>query len=428
MASKGIDNWKRNWRGKGNITTFVKTPNPYFKGQKISSPRVDNLTIGEEVVYIDSLSQEMENNGSRVAFQFGNSYNPQEDVYYVQIDSLKKPISTARYAGAFKPQTFGLQGRDFSLNEYVETLKNSIISRTDIVGDLEEYLLALVDYAYSSKPVIGFDTADLPISNIRNDFGECIGPIYSIQRGLTTYGLGVNSNSTIFITSSPNEPLLDYIIKAGNPPIQRDVKVSAKSQGVSSNTLKIGDVLSLIQQNPSLLSEVGNTQEYAIMGIINDNNYIIGPIKCLEFLGFFNSNDVRSLLGLKGTSRIPNPELFLSVIQKDSRLKPRVSRVSSKIRSGDYSGVNITLNEFSYACEKLVIKYSEEHSTKYTNMIKKALANDIFFVHLNLGGGNPSFTTRRADTNRVEGQTVVNLKLRSKNGYELKKDKLGFDV
>jgi hypothetical protein len=51
----------------------------------------------------------------------------------------------------------------------------------------------------------------------------------------------------------------------------------------------------------------------------------------------------------------------------------------------------------------------------------------MFFVHLSLNNITPSFTLRRAQG--VEGQaTISNLQFRTKNGYDFKKDKLGFKL
>jgi uncharacterized protein YlaN (UPF0358 family) len=426
--TKGSDNWKKHWMGRGNIVTTVRKRSAYFDDPTSRKQGIGylNPSLTEEVIYIDSLSGQMEQNQNRIAFQFGNSYNPQEEVYYVQIDGLRKPGRPA-YEGIFKPQSFGLQNQEFTLPNYITTLKNSIISRTDIVGELEEYLLALVDFADTGESVLEFDTTDFPLDQIRNDFGECIGPIYCIKRGLTTYNLGINFNSKIYIPSRSNEPLLDYIIISGTPPMVRQTKVSAKSEGVSSNTLKVGDLIPLIEQNSTLLNQIRTSPEYRIMQLINDYSMVMGPIKCAEFLGLVSQEAANSISTLaNGASRIPNPELFLNVIQEDQRLRSRVSRVSSLIRSGDYSNVRVTLNEISYACEKLIVNYSKQsnHSFKFTDIVKKALSNEIFFVNLSLNSGVPLFAIRRA--NGVEGQTLNNLILRSKHGYDSKKDKLGF--
>lgn len=415
--TKGPDNWKKHWKGKGNIETTVKRVAAYFDDPKARGRGIGYLqpTMNQTVTYVDSLSQEMESNQSRIAFQFG-SFDAQKQVYYVQIDSLRKPRS--RYEGIFKPQAFGLANQEFTLFNYISSLKNAIESRSDIKGELQEYLLALVDYAVNGSSPSEFDVTDLPLNQIRNDFGECIGPIYSIKRGLVGHNLGISDTSKIYIPGRPNEPLLDYFIITNN----KQIKVSAKSEGVSSNTLKPANIVPLVEQNTSLYNEVRNTTEYQIIKTIDNNSMIMGPIKCAEILGIISSqaaNSVSSLYG--GQSRIPSPQLFSNVISRDERLSPILSSSGN-----DYSKVNITLNQISYACEKLVIKYSQQPvpSMNFTSIVRRALSNEIFFVHLSLNGGVPNFSVRKSSG--VRGQVLSNLSLRSKHSYDFKKDRLGF--
>jgi hypothetical protein len=430
-STTGAINWKKHWKGNGNIVTTVRASSAaYFDDPKSRKPGIGYVQQSRtnKVIYIDSLSQDMESNQNRVAFQFGDVYNPQGDVYYIQIDALRKPKSA--YSGAFKPQEFGLKGVEFNLTNYISTLKNSIISRTDITGELEEYLIALVDFVENGTEPTGFDTSDLPISDIRNDFGECIGPIYCLKRGLI-HNLGVNAASKIFIPLRSNEPLVDYYIIAGNAPFTKRIKVSAKSEGVSSNTLKVGELIPLIQENSALLSEFTNqyTEQYQIMKFLHEEDYTRGPIKCAEYLRMISKEALNSVYNLPSMfSKIPNPELFLTLIQKDPFLSPKVNKSSTQIKNNNYSGVNITLSEISYACERLIVKYSQDfsNSSKFTTIVKKALANDMFFVHLNIIGGIPNFSIKTA--NGVSGQTIANLKFRTKNGYQFKKEKLGFAV
>jgi hypothetical protein len=428
--TSGAANWKKHWKGNGNIVTTVRASSAaYFDDPKSRKPGIGYVEQSRtnKVIYIDSLSQDMESNRNRVAFQFGDVYNPQGDVYYIQIDALRKPKSA--YSGAFKPQEFGLKGVEFNLNTYISTLKNSIISRNDITGELEEYLIALVDFVENGSEPTGFDTVDLPMNDIRNDFGECIGPIYCLKRGLIHIP-GVNSSSKILIPFRSNEPLVDYYIISGNPPFDRKIKVSAKSEGVSSNTLKVGDLIPLIYEKKLQQKFIRDYKDqYKIMELLNQYDYTKGPIKCAEYLGIISevaSNSVSSLTG--GFNRIPNPELFLPIIQKDPFLSPRINNSSTQIKNNNYSKVNITLNEISYACERLIVEYSQDasNSFKFTNLVKETLANDLFFVHLNIIGGIPNFSVKTS--NGIQGQSIANLKFRTKHGYGAKKEKLGFGL
>jgi hypothetical protein len=422
-SSSKDDNWRKHWRGTPTILTTIKKASPYFEDPATGGRGTGYLSIGQQVTYVDALSQNMQNNSFRVAIQLG-SYDASKPVYYTHIDNLTKPINRSIFEGIFKPQRFGLTGQEYTYDTYVSTLRQSITNRTDIVGELEDYLLSLVDYADSNASVGSFDSnaiSNLPMNNIRNDFGECIGPIYCISRGFNTLNLGVNkTTSKIFIPTRSNEPLLDYYIVTPN----RSIKVSAKSSGVSSNTLKVRDIIPLIEQNSSLLAQMRNSQEFDLMRIINNNNMVQGPIQAAARLGLLDQNVANSVLNSSATGFISNPELFDSIIRSDPRL---VGILNSQ--RGDYSRVRITLMQISYACERLVIDYSRQSvaSLNFTNIVRNALSNEMFFVHLSLNNITPSFTLRRAQG--VEGQaTISNLQFRTKNGYDFKKDKLGFKL
>ena len=100
-----------------------------------------------------------------------------------------------------------------SLTSYVTTLKTSIKNRGDIKGELQEYLLDLVDYVSSgSGGLVGYKFTELPMASIRNDFGEAIGPIFCLKSGLINKNLGINASSTVSFPGSGTAQLLDYII------------------------------------------------------------------------------------------------------------------------------------------------------------------------------------------------------------------------
>lgn len=423
-SSKKDVNWAKYWKGKSTVSSTVKKTSPYYDNQQTRGQGIGYLATGQEVTYIDSLSQNMSSNFYRVAIQLGQ-YDASKPVYYTHIDNLNKPIVKSAYEGFFKPQRFGITNQEYMLNDYIESLRQSIRTRADITGELEDYLLSLVEYAVNNASIGFFESSDLlklPLNNIRNDFGECLGPIYSIKRGLTQYSsLGVNSSTAkIFIPSRSNEPLLDYYILTPN----RSIKISAKSSGVSSNTLKVSSIIPLVEQNLSLSTQLSNSKEYNLMKIINNYTMLQGPIQCAAYLGFISDIAANSVSNLRGSNYIPNPSLFANLIQSDPRLLPILRAVKN-----NFSRVKITVSQISYACDRMVVAYSKQpiHSSKFSDIVKRALSDEMFFVHLSLSSGIPSFTVRRAQG--VAGQAnIANLYFRSKNGYDFQKDKLGFSV
>lgn len=391
-GSRGIDNWNRNWRGRGNVPTTIKPPTgaPYYADSN-SSRTIGTIPRGTAVTYIDSQSRFH----NKVAIQLENT------IVFTNIDNLVKPRSASTVD--LKPQAFGLAGTEYTLSSYLTALRNSIASRTDVNGDLQEYLLDLVQFADSgSANFSGYNTAQLPINDITKDFGEVIGPIYCIKRGLSRYSIGVNLASKIFIPVAPNEPLLDYYIIVGT----NRIKISAKAVG-TSNTLKVADLVPPILNNPTLLQKYNNTIEFRTMREIHDNSMIQGPIKACAALGIISQQAVNSVAN--NPPDVPDTSLFSNLIESDSRLRNQRT---------------VTTRQVSFLCEKALVDYSKNNTQTYTNLIRDVLKNEIYFVKLNILNGVPSFTVEA-----TTGQSSINnLYFRTKNGYDSKSDKLGFKL
>ena len=84
-ASRGVDNWNKNWKGQGNISTLVKV-NSATIYEEDGSRSTAVLTKGLPVTYLDKQSAIH----TRVAIQVG------ESVYLTNIDNLQKPQSVGR--------------------------------------------------------------------------------------------------------------------------------------------------------------------------------------------------------------------------------------------------------------------------------------------------------------------------------------------
>jgi hypothetical protein len=393
-ASTGDKNWKKNWKGSNHSST-VKKSGPYYE-TKDSNRSAGQLVANTEVTYIDILSE----SHLKVAIQFSGS----DKVYYTNVDNLKKPKSLNLVG--LKPQAFNLAGTEYTLTSYITELKNSIDSRSDIIGELREYLLELVSYSETGQGSFSsYDTASLPMNEIRNDFGEVIGPIHCIKRGLSKFRLGVSATTKIFIPTRSNEPLLDYYLINFDG---KRIKISAKSKG-TSNTLKVTDLVPPVLNDPNLFSKYQNDLEFNIMRTIHENTMLMGPIRACVLLGIIIPEAADSVASKPQS--IPYPELFANLILKDTRLKNQKT---------------ITTNQVSFLCEKEVINYSKNIivANKFTSIVKDILTREIYFIKLNIVNGVPNFTEEATSGQ----QSISNLFFRTKNGYDSKSDKLGFKL
>ena len=392
-ASTGSENWISNWKGQGDITSMIKVVDATIY-DKDNKKLPQKLSKGTPVTYIDNQSKEY----SKVAIRVG------QDIFFTRIDNLVKPKTLG--AVNLKPQAFGL-GAPLSLTSYVSTLKKSIKNRNNIKGELQEYLLDLVDYVFSgSGGLVGFKFNELPMASIRNDFGEVLGPIFCLRSGLINLNLGVNASSTISFPTSGAEPLLDYLI---NTPTKQ-IKVSAKAKG-TSNTLKMSALVPAVLNDSKLSIKHANSLEFRLMSTINSNSINMGAIECALLIGAISPQAAGSVRGLRGNgTEIPNPQLFIDLISNESILR---------------SKQKFTLREIAYACEKKVVEFSRKTmvSKKLTEIVKDILDNEIFFVKLDIDNGIPRFNIVS-----TSDRTISNLVFRNKNDTGRASDRLGFKL
>ena len=391
-ASRGVDNWNDNFKGQGDISTVAKVDTGVLYEEN-GNRSTQQLTRGTPVTYIDSQSK----SHTRVAIRIN------QDIFFTSVDNLVKPKSLGIVN--LKPQAFGL-GAPLSLSSYVTTLKKSIKNRGDIKGELQEYLLDLVDYVTSgSGGLTGYKFTELPMASIRNDFGEALGPIFCIKNGLIGKNLGVNASSTISFPGSGAAQLLDYII---NTPTKR-IKVSAKSKG-TANTLKMVSLVPTILNDSNLSAKHASSLEFRLMNTINSNNTNMGAIQGCALIGAISQQAAASVGGISGSSQIPNPRLFANLIVNDARLK---------------SSQKITLRNIAYVCEKKIVEFSKKTmvSKKFTEIVKDVLDNEVFYVKLDIDNGIPKFNVIS-----TSDRTISGIHFRNKNGYDSTSDKLGFKV
>ena len=394
-ASRGVDNWNDNFKGQGDISTLAKVDTAilYEENGNRSSQQ---LTRGAPVTYIDNQSK----SHTRVAIRIG------QDIFFTNVDNLVKPKSIGFID--LKPQAFGL-GAPLSLTSYVNTVKTSIKNRQDIKGELQEYLIDLVDYVSTGNGgLTGYKFTEFPMASITKDFGEVLGPIFCLKSGLINLNLGVNSSSTISFPASGAAQLLDYYINTST----NQYKISAKSKG-TANTLKMASLVPTILNDNKLLSRYAGTNEFKLMNIINSNTTNMGAIEGASFIGAISKQAASSVRGLRGNNAVLtdiSKQLFANVIINDTELRSRKT---------------ITLRNIAYVCEKKIVEFSRRTmvSKKFTEIVKDVLNNEVFYVKLDIDNGIPRFNIAS-----TSDRTLSNFIFRNKNSYDRPSDKLGFKI
>lgn len=405
-ATKGVDNWNKNWRSLGNIPTVVKNNSSVLyeqDGTKSSTV----ASSGTSVIYMDSLSGTFKRDTGRTKYVAisGIGTTP----LFTNIDNLIKPKSLG--AVNLSPQSFGLGGTTQNITSYVTSLIDSINTRPDLKGELREYLLELVDYANTgSQAIVGYDLSTLGMNSIISQFGETIGPIYCIRRGLSRFNLGVNNGTLIYMPSSATEPLLDYILISN----ARRVKISAKAVG-TSNTLKMNSLVPAVLNDDSLRGKYISDTHFNVMRTIHENTMISGPIRACAYVGIISGQQASSIAGEPYKLNDNQLDMFDALINQNAYL--RGLRLTNS---------TISTKHISFVCEKMLINYSKQtkNSNRFTEIVKDVLTNEIYFAKFGIDNGIPNFNVQA--TTGVNG--ISNLVFRTKNGYMSKSDKLGFKL
>ena len=393
-ATTGDRNWIKNWKGRGDQNTFIKVNSAVlYEENGVKSNAI--LTKGQSVTYIDDQSKDH----LRVAIKVG------EQIYRTKIDNLLKPSSIGGID--LKPQSFGVVGRSFTISDYISTLKKNIQARDDIKGELEEYLLDLVDVVeFSKNGVGGYDLSAIPIATVEKDFGEALGPIHCIKRGLTNKNLGITQSTSIFIPSFGSEPLVDYILRN---PSGISIRVSAKGSK-TSNTLKPRFLVPPVRETPVLAQRYLNSTEFQVLGLLHDYSTNEGAIRAALLLGKISQSAFNTLPNFANSTKLSDiaRQEFSNLIDSDLNTKGRKS---------------IDMRQLSKLCENIVVKYSKDKSQKYTKIVNDVLNNDIIIVKLAITNGLPFFTIAQS----YDGN-IANISLRNKNSFNVGGEKLGFQL
>ena len=304
-----------------------------------------------------------------------------------KIKIVLKPIRTGGNI-ILKPKFFEQDGHeivdiDIPQEKYYKRLVEAVCYNEKLTNLQKELLVNLIDDSHKPTRItsniirnsMDLFLENLDISTVNNDFGELLGPLSIQSRNL----LPINfSEAKIFIPGRSNEPLLDYRIEDST----KEYKISAKS-GETTNTLKPGDVVKLIQDNPKWKGKI----EFDILEILNDNGWKQGPIEACFYL--------------KQKGKFLNEVGWLS--------------------DNQYT------EETRQECENTLVKLSRER-IDFTPIFVDATKAQIYYVNYRL---DPSgkITWKLMETSDKKDQVTKRIKFRSKNYIGRPNgEKLGFQT
>lgn len=403
MASSGATAWAKYFQGKGNLeTTIKKNTSAYDPAQP--TKKMGDIPAGTKITYLKADKYEQ-----RALIQF--TQNSKTYFARVPFDDIAKPGVKASGAASLKPQAFGVKDKKYTLTEYIKIVTDSLDERKDLTPAAKTYLSALFGYCSGSVPKADVSKiytkvkSDLPLNDINKDFGEVLGPVaaYTFQL-LKTKKITLPKTMEVYVPERPNEPLMDYGIYDRS----KQYVISAKS-GTSTNTVKPGDILGLLEKNPNKVKKWQNTKEYKLLKQLSDNSILLGPIKAVAAM---------------------YPKLISeSVAQKADPKKFEIAGFASFINQNDYlkSKKQPTLNEIMYECEKLIQKETKDGELNMNAIFSDAIQEQVLYIKFELDSvGLPKWGVIASDD--ISATQYGRVFLRTKNGYTRASDRMGIQV
>ena len=411
--------WKVHFQGLDRKTKIRRPSTVVFdqEGNKLNVP----LMMGTDATYIDNLSESHPNDSQSASVERKKvvAINVGGQVYYVDVNDLIKPASLNKVK--LSPQSFGLGGVS-TLSNYVSNLKSSIKSRQDVKGDLEDYLIDLVDYIDTGTGNLsGYNTTDLPMATIEKEFGEALGPIFCIKRGLLGKSLGVSQSTQINIVGEGVKTKDYELINTDG----RIINVSAKGGTSSSNTYKPSSIMEIVDPDPKLQSRInqyGATQ-LNVIRTLNNFSAILGPIRAANALGYYSAQS--SLLPATG---LLNSSFISKELQQayEPMFLTADSEIAKRYREKQKTGSTFTYRTVTWCHENFIIKYSLKSANQkiFSRIVNDVTSSNLFFVKLNFSSQVPTFSVLMPGSGSIN-----NVKFRQKNTkFDGGGEKLGFQI
>lgn len=316
-----------------------------------------------------------------------------------------------------KPSELGVTGSKSLISAHKKKVvtKLNTLAKTRSKKNLAEACLALMETPSGGSIDIS-KLSNAEMSDIKNYFAEVMGPIWAAERGLIP---GLKTSHYTYFSSSDTERLYDFKVFKG----KEEILVSNKQKTGGTNTLKAGDVITLVNRHKHLTTKWKNTKYYKIFEILNASNVVSGPIKAIAkiypklvpitkadydiVINQLTANDV-------ALKKVPRP--FMDLIFADPTAAAKYKQTKQ-----------VTGTMINFLFEKLLIKQSETDGM-FHELFVDVTEGNVLFLKFDLSNkGKITFLIENPRDSKKKA------KLRSKQGIErrsssgkLKLDKLGF--
>jgi len=389
-------------------TTVKRATTAYIKNEDGSYSASGSLSVGTAVTYLDGQGDPH----TKAAFQVEGG-----SVVYANIDNFVKPRSAQSAATSLGPSSFGLANRTFTtVNEYYIALTSALNSRSDIPGELFDYLYELLDYVHNGRgDYTGINFSSFNWGQLQNYYAEVIGPIACCKRGLLNGIVDTLSIGSAKIYMPPDsERLYDYKVIIGKD----EHMISAKVKSGSSNQVKPQFVVDAIVKS-GRLNEFSTSKEYRILQILKDNNVVNGALLSWNLI----EPDVMTAAAASSIGQVYVGGRHSTKVPDVEAIEPFRAKYFPTKKVED-----LTVGEVRYRCEANLQNWSRSGApnTKFRDMFDVYLTQtQVIYVKLGLNktSGTPTFT---ADAGT--GSTLSNVYLRTSNSANRTADKVGYQV
>lgn len=400
MASSGATAWAKYFKGKSEFTTKMKKDSTMYD---IDGKRLGVIPAGTEIIYMGEKTYDSK---PIVKAKKNNKFV----MIRVAFDSIAKPGVKASGAVSLKPQAFGVVDTiKYSPEAYYKLIKEQISERKDLNPDLRVYLDALLDNTCKKIPdsrlsaIYKKVSSDLPINDIKKDFGEVLGPLAIKHRKiLEPKGIKISPSMRIEVPLRPNEPLMDYAVYNGT----KKYVISAKS-GETTNVVKPNDIIDLLKKDPKKIKKWSNTKEYGVLSMLAENSILFGPIKAVSYL---------------------KPKLISKEAVSEEK-SFNATKVAKFINDNDYLSTkkSPTTNEIMYECEKEIQNASKRGELDINAIFSDAIENMVIYVKFDISSSGVSEwdVVVSSDIKKVAAKRAF---LRTKNGYTRASDRMGVQI
>lgn len=400
MASSGVTAWTKYFKGKSQFITKMKKDSTMYD---IDGKRLGIIPVGTEIIYMGEKSYDSK---PIVKTKKNNKFI----MIRVPFDSIAKPGVKASGAISLKPQAFGVVDTiKYSSAAYYKLIKEKITERKDLNPDLRIYLDALLEHTCKKIPdsklsaIYKRVSGDLPINDIKKDFGEVLGPLaIKHKKILEPKGIKISADMKIEVPLRPNEPLMDYAIYNGT----KKYIISAKS-GETTNVVKPNDIIDLLKKDPKKIKKWKSTKEYSVLSMLAENSILFGPIKAVSYL---------------------RPKLISTQAVSDEK-NFSAAKVAKFINDNDYLSTkkSPTTNEIMYECEKEIQNATKRGELNINAIFSDAIENMVIYVKFDIttSGVGEWNVIVSSDIKKAAAKRAF---LRTKNGYTRASDRMGVQI